>query len=129
MVQVSPHDDTSRAEKEVIESLCASVPLILIASIVPLIALSGAFIPEAEEPETWFQRSGSLSVLFAVWTEYNLNKVHKYIILSGVVVSRQTELSKKYRRRYRAAQYTGFLMAIVGTGIWGYGDLLHEAIM
>lgn len=62
--------------------------------------------------------------MFAVWVEYNLSKVNEHINLSGVVVSSQTRLSKKYKIFYKLTEYLGVLLAISGTIIWGYGDLL-----
>ena len=63
-------------------------------------------------------------VMFAVWMEYNLSKVNEHINLSGIVVSQQTQLSEKYKTTYRISQYLGVVLAISGTVIWGYGDLL-----
>ena len=111
-------------EKEIIWALSTSVPLIILAILAPVLA-SYAFVkPELESLVIWFQRSGSITVMLAVWMEYNLSKVNEHINLSGIVVNDQTNLSNKYKTIYRITQYIGVLLAISGTIIWGYGDLL-----
>ena len=112
-------------EREVVKALLSCVPLIILGVLAPVVAYFSCLRPEGEAADVWFQRSGSISVLFGVWAEYNLSKVNEHINLSGIVVSDQTELSERYKLRYRIAQYLGVVLAIVGTIIWGYGDLLR----
>ena len=111
-------------EKEILWALGTSIPLIIVAVLAPLLAFHSFIKPDTESVLIWFQRSGSITVLFAVWMEYNLSKVNEHINLSGIVISEQTNLSKKYKTIYRITQYIGVLLAISGTIIWGYGDLL-----
>lgn len=112
-------------EKEVVKALLSCIPLIFLGVMAPVAAYFSFLRPEGEAADIWFQRSGALSVLFGVWAEYNLSKVNEHINLSGIVISAQTELSERYKLRYRIAQYLGVLLAISGTVIWGYGDLLR----
>jgi len=41
-----------------------------------------------------------------------------------VTVEREAELALEPPRSYQVLSYFSYLTAIVGTGIWGYGDLL-----
>ncbi|WP_445510115.1 hypothetical protein [Salinicola sp. V024] len=115
-------------ERQVVKALWSCVPLIILGGLIPVVAYFSFFRPESEAADIWFQRSGSISVIFGVWTEYSLSKVNEHINLSGIVVSDQTELSERFKLRYRIAQYLGAALAIIGTVIWGYGDLFREAI-
>jgi hypothetical protein len=45
-----------------------------------------------------------------------------------VSVSREIELHLKPPKSYMRLLYLGYLTGIVGTGIWGYGDLLVRLI-
>jgi hypothetical protein len=112
-------------EKEVKKALLGCVPLIVLGVLAPVAAYFSFLRPEGEAADIWFQRSGAISVLFGVWAEYNLSKVNEHVNLSGIVISSQTELSQRYKLRYRIAQYLGVVLAISGTVIWGYGDLLR----
>jgi len=112
-------------EKKVIWALLNSVPLIFLAIVAPIAAYKGIYIFPGESVESWFQRSGSVTVLFAVWTEYNLSKANGYISPSGIITNEQEELSNKYKLAYNLIRYFGVLLAIVGTMIWGYGDLIY----
>lgn len=44
-----------------------------------------------------------------------------------VSMSREIELALEPPKRYEALSYFGYVTGIVGTGIWGYGDLLVRA--
>lgn len=115
-----------KAKREVVSSLLWSLPLGFLSVAAPILAFFGVCMPGSESTQIWFQRSGALTVLFAVWMEYILSKSNEHINLSGVVISRQTQLSKEYKVPYRIIQYLGILLAIVGTVIWGYGDLIYS---
>jgi hypothetical protein len=45
-----------------------------------------------------------------------------------VSVAREIELGLEPPKSYQALSYFGYLTGIVGTGIWGYGDLLLRAV-
>ena len=42
-------------------------------------------------------------------------------------VSRELELALAPPKSYQALSYFGYVTGIIGTGIWGYGDLLLRA--
>lgn len=80
----------------------------------------GLNIPLAmkDSPELWFQRSGSLITLVGVLLEYHLVKIR----------------FMPYSERAEQKQISNFpervvlLMIVIGTIIWGYGDLLFPAV-
>jgi len=110
------------AEADIKKQLKSCVPLLLLALTVPIAAYNEMLLPNGEPSDIWFQRSGSIMVLFAVWMEYNLMKVNDHINPSGITISEQTALSKKYKSVFGATQYLVALFAISGTVVWGYGD-------
>jgi hypothetical protein len=78
--------------------------------------------------EFWFQRSGSIMVIFAVLLEFNLFKYNSVeeagtVYVEGQAVSKGGALPtfKKIIKVF------GFILAILGTLIWGYGDLPFKA--
>jgi hypothetical protein len=45
-----------------------------------------------------------------------------------VSVSKEIELGLEPTRSYVALSYFGYLTGIIGTGVWGYGDLLLRSV-
>jgi len=98
--------------------------LLIVCAVVPVIWSLTIDLKGCSDCHYWFQRSGSLMVLFAVLLELNSLKYHevkgsKNTFVNGkrVAISEELPVFKK------AMRITGFLLAIAGTFIWGYGDL------
>ena len=121
--QEAPIDKYVRIrDKEIMAELLQCIPLYLLAIAVAIAAYNSIFIPCEEKPEIWFQRSGSIVVLFAVWIEYKLIKINGDVNPSGSSYSQQQKLNTKYGTAYKIASYLVAVLAISGTFIWGYGD-------
>ena len=79
------------------------------------------------KPETWFARSGSIMVLLSVIVEYKLavlqqNKINRAIQKSSYIgMPARSKLSKEYNYISTVTH----VFVILGTLIWGYGDLLN----
>ena len=100
---------------------CIFVALIGVA--IPLFSFLGWFIIEGQPLNTWFQRSGAVTVLASVWIEYNLLKASSIINPVGMISQAQKDAIAKYKSPLEYFQYFVALLAICGTAIWGYGDL------
>ena len=77
----------------------------------------------------WFSRSGSvMGLIGAAVTFRQVNFYERALakaLKEGLVsVSREIELGLEPPTPYRVLSYLGYLTGIIGTGIWGYGDLL-----
>ncbi len=83
---------------------------------------------EAILKESLFSRSGSLMVLFAVMAEYSLLRARdeyhsdqlKTYSRGGGVNFKEIHPSKSHQYLEKTAHFT----VVLGTIIWGYGDLL-----
>jgi hypothetical protein len=81
----------------------------------------------------WFSRSGSVMALGGAAVTFRLVNFYQRglaeALREGVVsVTRGIELGLEPPASYRALSYLGYLTGIVGTGIWGYGDLLLRLV-
>lgn len=123
MVQEVVENTMSNDEREIIGALFSVLPLFVLSIVAPVLAYYSLFMPDGELASVWFQRSGSITVMFAVWSEYNLSKANEHVNLSGIITNEQSRLSEKYSFKFKAMQFFGVLLGIVGTVIWGYGDL------
>lgn len=118
----------SETEKELKRSLQLSTPLLLSMVAVPVLAFFNVFNVMDEPAEIWFQRSGSLVVLFGLLVEYTLFSINDELFSVGNLKPQEVKLLRKYRIQYASMKYLGLFGAITGTIIWGYGDLVWLAL-
>ena len=73
----------------------------------------------------WFSRSGAVMGLSGAAVTFRLAHFLATALKEGLVsVQRGIELRLEPPRPQVVLSYLGYLTGIVGTGIWGYGDLL-----
>ena len=77
----------------------------------------------------WFARSGSVMALVGAAVTFRLANFYQRALATAlkeglVSVPREIELRLEPPQSYMVLSYLGYLTGIVGTGIWGYGDLL-----
>lgn len=102
--------------------ICAA--LTVLAALPPTLAYFGFFKPSEETLASWFQRSGSITVILALWVEFLLIRIQKYHVLTGDLIVDEPEPEHKLIPLYTTILYAAGLFAIVGTVIWGYGDIM-----
>jgi hypothetical protein len=81
----------------------------------------------------WFARSGSVMGLVGAAVTFRLANFYQRALATalkeGIVsVPREIELRLEPPKSYVVLSYFGYLTGIVGTGIWGYGDLLLRLV-
>ncbi|MGA7486690.1 MAG: hypothetical protein WBW74_07095 [Xanthobacteraceae bacterium] len=77
----------------------------------------------------WFARSGSVMCLVAAAVTFRLAHFYQRALATAlkeglVSVPREIELRLNPPKSYVVLSYLGYLTGIVGTAVWGYGDLL-----
>jgi hypothetical protein len=84
----------------------------------------------SEETGTdWFTRSGALMGLVGAAVTFRLANFYQRALATALKegllsVPREIELRLEPPKSYMLLSYFGYLTGIVGTTIWGYGDLL-----
>lgn len=127
MSRVEELEGAARVIEEKIKlHLIPSSLLLLPAALCPFIAWFSCFIPEGENPGVWFQRSGSITVMLAVSIEFFLLRIESHINPENNTPSRVWELGETYRYWFNLIQIMAVVLAIIGTVIWGYGDLFKN---
>lgn len=106
------------------KTLKLGVVLVLLGSLIPCIALYFPYRPEGESLESWFQRSGSVMVIFAVWAEVKLASIYSMLNPTGLILSDGDLLRIEFGSYYNYLVPSVAAVAVLGTIIWGYGDLL-----
>ena len=79
----------------------------------------------------WFSRSGAVMALVGAAVTFRLTNFYQGALVTAlreelVSVSKEIELHLEPPKSYLRLLYFGYLTGIIGTGIWGYGDLLVE---
>jgi ABC-type glycerol-3-phosphate transport system permease component len=97
--------------------------LCLCAVIAPLLSmLLGRFRPQAEPFGQWFARSGAVMTVFAVYAQF------KAASIATMIQGRRYGESRAFYRKYNSCQaivaVLSLVLAVIGTIVWGYGDLL-----
>lgn len=99
------------------------IVLALIAVLTPIVALF--FNPSGDSMGVWFQRSGSITVVFGLLAEIRASRIK---LLSSAdsrpFLYGPIYLKRKYSSKAKWADRGSLLVVILGTVIWGYGDLL-----
>ena len=77
---------------------------------------------------TWFARSGSVMCLVGAVATFKLINDYNHALATavehGLTLTRRVELVLDPPKLYQTVQYFAYLTGIVGTLIWGYGDIL-----
>ncbi|KIF46823.1 hypothetical protein [Vibrio owensii] len=95
----------------------------LIVTLVAVIAVSQGFLlPASDKPEIWFQRSGSIIVVVALFLEYLVQK-RLEAFSNGEVPP--WEAGRLYKAFYQKLAVVCVIYGLLGTMVWGYGDLIY----
>ncbi|NCB14028.1 MAG: hypothetical protein EOM78_20740 [Erysipelotrichia bacterium] len=105
-----------------IENVIYVISSILLFFSIIVVSLSLYF---NNESGTWFARSGSIMVLFAVIVEYYLSFVKTYENSSNVFTNSKPNMTKRNMPfKYKFLKYIAHIFIVFGTLIWGYGDCM-----
>ncbi|QGT82959.1 hypothetical protein [Pseudomonas coronafaciens] len=110
--------------------ICYSVVLLLIAAAVaaPLYAYFGSWRPAGETEAIWLQRSGAVTTLFSFMAGAMSVFAGGRLYTPGFFgdKDRLTVLAE-FKKWFRFAEALIFGLSIIGTAVWGYGDLMYTA--
>ncbi|MBO1897533.1 hypothetical protein HNW13_017490 [Shewanella sp. BF02_Schw] len=111
-------------EKKLVKSILASWILLFTAVIVTLLAYQGFLMPDNDQPAIWFQRSGAFVVLIAIFADIYFISEPKSISESSDIEAR-----KKHKNLIKFSNIANFSLGVIGTIIWGYGDLIQLKLL
>lgn len=81
---------------------------------------------------TWFARSGAVMCLIGAvatfWLVNDYARILTIAVENGITQARRVELVFSPPKLYQSIQYFGYITGIVGTVIWGYGDILVRLV-
>lgn len=104
--------------------VATAIVLALVALIAPIAALNGLFMPSSMELAEWFMRSGAITAIFAFSAQTQASAVIELLSPRGLSSTGINGLRKLFIRPLNWINGLIFCVAIAGSVIWGYGDLL-----
>ena len=101
--------------------------LFTLLAVVPVIYSFYIDINTVQNEYYWFQRSGSIMVLFAVALDFEQSKYTKTQSSSSLMVEGKPAIVGQVLSTTRIyIQRFSIVLIVLGTAIWGYGDLLFK---
>src|SRR5690606_15124665 len=100
-----------------------SMALAMIALMAPLAALLGWLKPEDMLTSEWFMRSGAITAVFAFASQTVAASALDRLSPPGMGSLEQSRLSVIFNKPLKLIARFVFWLAIIGSLIWGYGDL------
>ena len=104
------------------------VVVILIAASIsaPIYAYFGNWLPIGEKREIWIQRSGAVTTLFSFMAAsmivFTSGRLHTPGFFGSQV---KLEILVEFKNYFRVAEALIFVLSIIGTVVWGYGDIIY----
>jgi len=109
--------------------LYQSAVLLILGLCAPLSACMFSWMPLGETLPIWFQRSGSILVLFSVITEFILLSMHTtFYPGENTVTDTVDDNIQNYKLPYDILSVLTASFSIIGTIIWGYGDIIVKSL-
>lgn len=111
------NDEARKCFVKIWISLAISVAVLVIALIPDL-------IPSGQTLPSWFQRSGSLTTIGAVIVGIYATRMRDHLEGKFMGDFYGIEVFKRVKLPFTIATASAFILSVVGTIVWGYGDLL-----
>lgn len=101
--------------------------LLFVAAASPLIGYYDAR-PNFEAREVWFQRSGSLTTIFALLSTTIMDLASSLLYSGGFGDKARLIVKKEFEFRFLVIFGVGFFLTGIGTIVWGYGDTFLKIV-
>ncbi|WP_323030870.1 hypothetical protein [Brachymonas denitrificans] len=109
-----------KAELYLIVFLCVS------AIVVGPLSLCSVLRPSPESLTSWFQRSGAITSIFAVFAQYRISGFLEAI--RGGTFAESWSLYHLFKTHHHVLSWVIAVITIWGALVWGYGDLLLKYV-
>jgi hypothetical protein len=93
--------------------------------VISILAFNAAFMPSYEKVPVWFQRSGSLVTAFALYSDFLIQYFKSYSETCHNDKAKFYPVDSPLHSVINVTHYIALTVAIYGTVIWGYGDVIY----
>jgi hypothetical protein len=114
------------SDKDLQQGLTLSWLILGLAVVVPVLALFFPLPPvSGVDRPGWFGRSGAVTTVFAILAQVILIRAKLSITPAGFGWEGLQEQRDKFIPKFNSPELLILVVTVVGTLIWGYGDLLY----
>ena len=92
----------------------------------PVVLLFIPWRPAGDDLFEWFQRSGAITVILALYAEFAVVGLYQVITPAGFASNKSNRLRKRYRQYPYVMSLIVLGLTVVGTFISSYGDIIPE---
>jgi hypothetical protein len=115
--------DTKAYDRKTLSTFLVPAGFCILALLVPCALLGVPGLrPGSQTFATWLGRSGSVMSVFALIAQQKISFFEQSI--RGTTFAESWALHRKYAIRVALVNSLSLTLAVIGTIIWGYGDLL-----
>ncbi|ELL4392615.1 TPA: hypothetical protein SMS62_002578 [Pseudomonas aeruginosa] len=105
------------------------VGMVILAFVAPMVALTGWLKPNSEALGVWFQRSGAVMTVFSLITGSGIASILNRLSPRGLTDVHLELVRVKFQVSFEKIEWFSLVVAMFGTVIWGYGDVLLSAVV
>ena len=98
--------------------------LFLIAGALFIVPLLFLVRPEGQAANLWFGRTGAPMTVFALLAQYEVNYLERLLTPNSFTTREFETYRRKKQPWVSAGKVLSLLLTVIGTVIWGFGDLL-----
>lgn len=80
----------------------------------------------SDKPEMWFQRSGSMVTALLLVSDYYVYKLANDVGEMDMIPQHAVKTKDAYRPFVKILPYMAIFLTVLGTFVWGYGDILYS---
>lgn len=102
--------------------------LVVFAIAAPFIALTGWLKPVDDTDAIWFQRSGAVTTIFSLLTGAGISSILNRLCPRGMTDLNIEVIRGRFQIRFECIEIASLVATVIGTVIWGYGDILWDLV-
>lgn len=112
----------------ILPGLILALGLALLAFVAPIAAYFGVLVPEGRQVSDWFMRSGAITAVFAFAAQGQASNAIELLSPRGFGSLGINQLRKVFLKPLLLIKRFIFWLAIAGSIIWAYGDLVYLSL-
>lgn len=113
-----------RKIEQTVRAIAAFLTLAVLALLLPFVDV---LRPAGESVATWWQRAGAPVAVFAFIAQNKCQYLWSLLTPGSFTSVEMESLRAKYRRTHQISLSVAIILTVIGTVVWGYGDLFFKA--
>jgi hypothetical protein len=118
-------EDMIQRNKATAKALCVRISWLLGGALALIVLpLAVPYRPHSDSIGAWWDRFGALVTVVALYSQIQVNKLGNLVVPGGMASLQLMNAMRPYGMKHSFLNATSFVAIVLGTLIWGFGDLL-----